>query len=303
MEFQQLKYFLEIANYLNFSKAGRALHISQSALSMVVKNLEEELGVRLLDRSTKRVALTDAGEILKIYSENMMHTLQELQGALGRVSDSKIGKVKLGLPPVIGATFFPGIIAKFHDIQPQITVEVTEEGSKLIERLIGDGDIDLGAVVLPVNESQFESITLVKRQLNLVVNSDHPLAKTREQVNIQSLRGERFIMFRRGFALYERVRDACIQHGFAPNIVFESSSWDFISEMVSEKQGIAFLPDAVCKKINLTRCTVISQLETPIPWDLALIWRKNTYLSFVTKTFIDFIQNEFAHHHNFQQIV
>ncbi len=296
MELQQLKYFLEIVNYLSFSKAGRSLHISQSALSTVIKNLEEELDVRLLDRSTKRVALTDAGEILKVYSENIMHTLQELHSALGRVTESKIGKVKLGLPPVIGASFFPKIIAKFQQIQPQISVEITEEGSKLIERLIWDGEIDLGVIVLPVNEGQFAKLNLVNRRLHLVVNSDHPLTKRKEPVTMQHLRDEPFILFRRGFALYERVRDACIQHGFAPNIVFESSSWDFISEMVSENQGIAFLPDAVCQKINLSRCTVISNLATPIPWNLALIWRKNTYLSYAAKTFIEFVQCEF--HYN-----
>ena len=293
MEFRQLKYFLEIVNCLSFSKASGTLHISQPALSTVIKNLEEELGVRLLDRSTKKITLTDAGEILIVYTENIMHSLQELQTALGRVTESNIGKIKIGLPPVIGASFFPRIISKFNHTQPKITIDITEEGSKLIEQLIWDNELDLGIIVLPFKETQFSGITLIKRKLNLIVNVNHPIVHLKNKVSIQHLRDERFILFRRGFALYDRVRDACIQHGFTPNIVFESSSWDFISEMVGENQGIAFLPDTVCTKINLARCTVISNLEYPIPWDLALIWRKNAYLSYVTKTFIEFVQNEF----------
>jgi DNA-binding transcriptional LysR family regulator len=292
MDIRQLGYFSEVARQASFSKASKKLHLSQPTLSKVIKNLEEELGVTLFDRSTRRMHLTHAGEILLHHANNLMKSMEALHAELTDLSQMKKGQVKLGLPPVIGVSFFPKIIAEFHSAHPMISIQLNEEGGKTIEQSLLDGGIDLGVVVLPVDHSLFEVLPIVDRRLYLVVPPNHFLTR-RTEVHLSELNQEPFIMFREGFSLYDRVREACIREGFEPHIAYESSQWDFIGEMVAANQGIALLPETVCDKLNLNEVTVIRSLEPGIEWNLALIWAKNHYISHAAKGLIHFIHKKF----------
>jgi DNA-binding transcriptional LysR family regulator len=292
MEIRQLNYFLHVADQLSFSKASQSLHISQPSLSKVIQIIEEELGVILFDRSTRRLQLTDDGKILVKFANTIMSSLEDLHAALAEGKQFKKGSIKLGLPPVIGVSFFPSIIAKFRNLYPQVQIQLIEEGGKIVEQSLLDGKIDLGVVVLPVNENNFETLPFVERRLSLIVNANHPLA-TKENIRLSALKNEQFILFKEGFSLYDRVREACISEGFEPLIAYESSQWDFIGEMVAADLGIALLPDIVCSKIDSRQIKVIPTLIPQVHWNLALIWRKNHYLSHAAKAWINFMGEMF----------
>jgi DNA-binding transcriptional LysR family regulator len=127
----------------------------------------------------------------------------------------------------------------------------------------------------------------------LIVNANHPLA-SKSNIKLQDLRGESFILFREGFALHDRVRDACISEGFEPDIVYESGQWDFIGEMVASNLGIAFLPETVCNKLDPAKVAVIQEIEPNIHWNLAIIWRKNNYISHAARGWIEFVREFFV---------
>jgi DNA-binding transcriptional LysR family regulator len=292
MEIRQLNYFLHVAEQLSFSKAAQNLHISQPSLSKVIQIIEEELDVVLFDRSTRRLHLTDDGKILVSFANTIMSSLEDLHAALAEGKHFKKGTIKLGLPPVIGVSFFPSIIAKFSILYPQMHIQLIEEGGKIVEQSLLDGKIDLGVVVLPVNENSFETLPFVERRLSLIVNTKHPLAE-KENISLAELKNERFILFKEGFSLYDRVREACIREGFEPQVAYESSQWDFIGEMVAADLGIALLPDMVCSKIDSKQIRIIPTLLPQINWDLALIWRKNHYLSHAAKAWIKFMGEMF----------
>jgi DNA-binding transcriptional LysR family regulator len=123
----------------------------------------------------------------------------------------------------------------------------------------------------------------------LVVHPEHRLAR-RGSVPLGELREESFILFRDDFALHDRIPAACIRAGFQPNVVFESSQWDFISEMVAADLGIAMLPETVCRNLDSRRIAVVP-LEPPgIPWHLAMIWRKDAYMSYALREWVRFAQ-------------
>ncbi len=292
MEIRQLHYFLHIADQLSFSKASHSLHISQPSLSKAIQMIEDELGVVLFDRTTRRLQLTDDGKILVKYANTIMSSLDDLQAALAEGKQLKKGSIKLGLPPVIGVSFFPGIIAKFRQRYPQVQIQLVEEGGKIIEQSLLDGKIDLGVVVLPVNEDSFETLPFAERRVSLIVNAKHPLAN-RENIHLSELKNEPFILFKEGFSLYDRVREACIREGFEPRIAYESTQWDFIGEMVAADLGIALLPDSVCSKIDNPHIKVIPTLTPQVNWNLALIWGKNHYLSHAAKAWIKFMGEMF----------
>ncbi|MBP1994560.1 LysR family transcriptional regulator [Paenibacillus eucommiae] len=292
MDVRQLSYFLEVAEQASFSKAGHNLHLSQPTLSKMVKSLEEELDVLLFDRSTRRIHLTDAGEVVQAHAQIIMKALENLRFALTDVKEMKKGKFTLGLPPVIGASFFPKIIAGFHKQYPQITIQLVEEGGKLIEQSLLEGSIDLGVTVLPVDEELFEVVPLVQRELMLVLNAKHPLAES-SQISLLDLQKESFILFRKGFALHDRVREACVRNGFEPNVTYESTQWDMISEMVAADLGISLLPETICKKLDASQISAIRMNEPKVHWNLAIIWRKHQYLSHASRGWIRFVRDSF----------
>ena len=290
MDVRSLSYFLEVAKQNSFSKASQTLHVTQPTLSKMIKNLEDELGVTLFDRSTRRVQLTEAGEAVRMHAQMVIRSIDHLRSALEDIKHLKHGQFSLGLPPVIGPSFFPPIIARFRQQYPRISMRIVEEGGKRVERDVLEGALDLGVVVLPVDESRFETLPLVKRKLHLVVHPGHPLAG-RTRVRLVELQEENFIMFQQGFSLYDRVREACIRAGFEPKVGYETAQWDFIAELATAGLRVGFLPDVVCARLDPARVAVIPGTEPQIHWNLALIWRKNGYLSHAARGWVEFVRS------------
>lgn len=292
MDIRQLGYFLEVAKQMSFSRAAEKLHLTQPTLSKMVKNLEDELQVVLFDRTTKHMQLTDAGAIVLSEAQEIMRRIENMSSKLSDMMEIKQGRIKIGLPPVIGSLFFPKLLSDFHRMYPQIQIHLYEEGAKRVEKFVEDGSIDFGFAVLPVNENTFETFPFVEQELKLIVYPQHHLAGL-NQVSLQALRNETFIYFVEDFALHDRIREHCIRVGFEPVIAYESSQWDFISEMVANQQGISILPEPLCQKLNPDRIKTISIIDPCIPWNLALIWRKNKYLSYATRELMAFIRTNF----------
>ncbi|MED1203029.1 LysR family transcriptional regulator [Heyndrickxia acidicola] len=292
MDIRQLGYFIEVAAQMSFSKAAEQLNISQPSLSKMVKNLEDELGTVLFDRTTKKMELTDAGKVVIVQAKEIMKLIRNLSSDLSDVMEIKKGSIKIGIPPVIGSLFFPKLVSDFQMLYPKIEVELVEKGAKKIEKFVEEGIVDVGVALLPVDESLFEIYPFASRELKLIVHPEHPLANL-NQVSLVDLKNESFILMREDFALHDRISEACIQSGFEPTISFESSQWDFISEMVANRLGVAIFPDTLCEKLDSKRIKAVSIVNPGIPWNLALIWRKNKYLSYVSKEFIHFFRNTF----------
>ncbi|RSL31426.1 LysR family transcriptional regulator [Salibacterium salarium] len=292
MEIKQLRYFLEVYREESFSKASEKMHISQPALSKVIHQLEEELGIRLFDRSTRHLKISEEGEMMRVHAQKVLRDVEDLEKAADEIRLRKKGSFKFGLPPVIGSSFFPNIIASFRKQYPEADMHIVEEGAKIMEQSLLEGKIDVGVAILPVDHEPFEIRPIIERELLLVVSAEHPLAN-RDTVKMKELHDENFLMFRQGFSLYDRVREACIQAGFEPNVVNESTQWDFLLKMAGENMGIAFLPETVFEKADLSKVSILSITEPSIHWNLALIWRKQSYQSHAAKEWVDFVERTF----------
>lgn len=296
MESRQLGYFLEVAKQLSFSKAAEKLNVTQPTLSKMVKNLEEELDILLFDRTTKHMKLTDAGEIVFEEAQEIMRLMDNLSSKLADSLKIKKGNIKIGLPPVIGSLFFPKLIRDFRQHYPNIHLGFEEEGGKKVEKMVEEGSVDFGFAVLPVNDALFDSYPFVKSELKLIVHSEHPLANV-DSMPLNRLINESFLFLREDFALHDRIREHCIQAGFIPSVIYESSQWDFISEMVANGHGVAILPEPLCRKLDPSVIKTISITEPRIPWNLAIIWKKNKYLSYATRELLYFIQSNLPGKH------
>lgn len=287
MDIRHLQYFLEVARCKSFTKASEILHITQPTISKMIRNIEEELGVELFDRSGRRVELTDAGEVIFAQAKHIVTSFQSLSSELDDLRNLKRGHIRIGLPPMAGSSFFPKVIGKFREQYPEISMELVEVGAKKVESEVESGVLDIGVAMLPTKSDIYHSFTFVKGRLMLVVHPTNPLAAKKE-VRLAELAQESFVLFREDFALHDRVPEECVRAGFKPHVVCESSQWDFISEMVAANLGIALLPETICSELDRKRVCILPLIEPVIPWHLAIIWRKDRYVSYATQEWINF---------------
>ncbi|MEK3790750.1 LysR family transcriptional regulator [Paenibacillus sp. FSL R7-0204] len=290
MDIRQLEYFVQAARLNSFSRAAESLYITQPTISKMIRNLETELGADLFYREGKSIRLTDAGELLLIKAQNIVESFASLSSELDSLRNLKQGHIRIGLPPMVGASFFPAVIGEFHRKYPEVTIRLHEDGAKKVEDDVESGLLDIGAIVLPVDQARFHSFIFVEERLELLVPAGHRLDGT-QQVPLKELAEEEFVLFREDFALHDRIISECVKAGFQPKVVYESSQWDLISRMVAAGMGIALLPETICRDIDRSRIAVISLTEPVIPWQLGMIWRKDRYLSFAAREWISFAMN------------
>nr|WP_240546303.1 LysR family transcriptional regulator [Paenibacillus artemisiicola] len=281
-----MHYFLEVARRQSFTKAAQALYVSQPTISKTIKTIEDELGVVLFERSGKRIVLTDAGEILLAQAQQMVRTFDDMTARLGELTEAKSGRIRIGLPPMVGVSFFPGVIGGFRERYPNIALQLFEYGAKRVEAEVAEGKLDIGVTLLPADPERFESFCFGKQRLLLVVSPAHRLAG-RDAVRLAELSEDRFLLFHEDFVLHDRIIDACEREGFLPQAVYKSTQWDLISELAAVDLGIALLPERICRDLDRSRLRVIPT-EPAIPWAPAMIWRRNAYLSYAARVWLAF---------------
>jgi len=253
MDIRHLEYFTEVARHKSFTKAAQVLHITQPTISKMVKTLEDELGVTLICRSAKQIELTDAGQAVFSQAQQVLASFQNLTSKLADVMNIKRGRIRIGLPPIASSSLFPRVIGEFNKAYPEINLQLIEVGSKMVKKGVTEGTLDIGVVCsLPTEQDNFEVLSFIEDPLMLIVNPEHRLAE-REKVDFADLKEESFVLYREDFSLHDRIVERCIQSGFHPKILCESSQRDFMTEAVAANLGIALLPKKICGELDTAR--------------------------------------------------
>lgn len=289
MDVRQLTYFTEVAKQQSFTKAARKLHVTQPTISKMVRQLESELSTTLLDRSSKHVQLTDAGEVVFERAIQIIQMVDEVHLALEDMEHLKTGHLTLGMPPLIGILFFPQMMKGFQQRFPEISFQLDEIGANIVKERVLSGDLDGGFVMLPAHDEDYDIIPFVKKDVFVVMHKDHPLAR-RKNIAMRELEHEPLLLFSEDFTLHDRIIQECEDFGFEPTIAFESSQWEFISQMIEHNLGIALFPEPFAKKTNHDVVNVIP-LEKPILWEIAFILKKDRYRSRAMRAFIAYVES------------
>ncbi|WLR55854.1 LysR family transcriptional regulator [Mesobacillus subterraneus] len=289
MDTRQLMYFVQVAKDNSFTIAAKNLHLSQPALSKMIKKLEEDLGVQLFDRSEYKMNLTDAGERLFEEGQRLLSEMDSITEAIQDTKNLKTGNVSVGIPPVIGTSYFPPLIANFRHDYPGINLSIIENGAVTVYEMVEKGLVDLGLVIMPELSDQIEYIPVTNDEVVLIVHKDHPLAN-QEKVIFEDLKDESFALLNETFLLHHHVVKACREAGFEPNIYFKSSQWDFLTELVCLNQGVSILPRPILARFNSRNIKQIPIEHPEMKWRIAIILKKNRYVSFAAKKFIEYIK-------------
>lgn len=289
MDLQQLKYFVEVARQKSFTKASHILLVSQPSISKLIKNLEDELKVTLLDRSERKIELTDVGRIVYEQALKILQSVEDVYSSVDELVHMEKGTIHMGLMPSIGVLLFPKILAGFKSKYPQIDIDMVQYSAKQLTRKVKQGEIDLGVTVMPVDTELFEIIPLLTEELVVIVDNEHWLVE-KESVHLSELKHESFILLTEDYVLHDVVKRACVQSGFEPKIAFKSSLWDIMGEMVATQVGISIIPRSMVSRFNNENVHAISISYPSIDWEVVLIYKKNKYLSFAARAFIKYVQ-------------
>ncbi len=287
MKIKEITYFLEVVKEENFTRAANNLYISQPALSKNIKNLEKEVKAQLIERNSKSFRLTYEGEI---FYNNAKKSIEVIQEELNKLQDTFVvcnRVINLGLPPVISSVYFTSVVAEFKKENPTIDIRIIEEGANKIKSSVEEERIDLGAVILPIDDNHLTTQRISSGKVMLVVSKDHRLASV-DKVNLEDLKDEKFITFNERFMMYNKTIEACRKSGFEPNIILKTSQWDYIMEMVSLNQGVSIMPEPIVRRFKRDDFKVIAIENPSISWDVGFVLKKDKHISKHLELFIEF---------------
>lgn len=288
MELKTLRTFVEVVRQGGFTQAAKKVFATQSTVSKAIKQLEDEIGVPLLDRMGHRSRPTAAGEIVYQRALRMLAERDDLVAELDELRGLKRGTLRLGFPP-IGSTLYAPLFATYRNRYPGIDIRLVEHGSDRLEELVSSGEIDLAASLLPVPED-FEWQELRREPLTVLISTRHELSR-RRSLDLPALRDQPFVLFETGFALNRIILNACRRHGFEPAVVARSSQIDFIVELAAAGLGVAFLPRMIAEQRKHPAVRRIPLSEAGTDWHIAMIWRRGGYLSHAGKAWMDLVRN------------
>lgn len=290
MDYRHLKYFMEVAEEKSFSKAARNLHISQSAISRMIKSLEDELGIILFIRNAKTVEITAPGSIFLNYAKRCLFAFEHLKSDFENEFNLKKDTIQIGLPPITDAHVFAKLLGEFKKTYPQISIELYEYGSKVIETSVQEGRIDVG-IICTIPNKDFESFFLSDDKMCVVMPKGYPLEE-RKEILMKLLADYPLVLYRDDFNLHDDILSNCKKIGFTPKIVFETSQRDLMLQTVSSGLGVAILPSRLCPSNSADGNIAVRPLTEPkMTHHLYAIWKKGRYLSRAARLWIEFTKD------------
>ena len=274
---QQLRYLVAVADTLHFRRAAELTHVTQPTLSGQLRELEEKLGVQLVERSRAKVLLTPIGEEIAGRARTILRDVQDVI-ALAKQGQSLLGgMVRVGVLHSLGPYFLPHILPELHRSHPDLKLYVREGMPRDLLTGIDDGSLDLLFFPLPVQGTDLQTTRLFREPLWIVAPSDHDLS-TKELVERKDLKGQMVMTLEPGHRLHEQVRDLCQQFGANLSLDYEGTSLDTLRQMVGMGMGLSFLPALYVRAQVLQDEQVVArQMRHQAPYRMiGMVWRRHS---------------------------
>src|SRR5579863_3752427 len=264
MELRQIRSFLSIAETLHFGRTAELLHLSQPALSLQIRALEEEVGVRLFERNRRKTTLTAAGFAFR---DDAAAALSQLEQAIRRArlaASGKLGLLRIDFVSTAGSEIVPNIVRQFKQSNPEVEFSLRNILTAQQVQMLEAGSLDIGFLRMPVGEdSALDVVTVHREPFVLVVPSSHKLAK-RKRVRLREVAGQDFVMYERTYApgfhdlMFGILRDARI----APNVTQTAVEIPMLIALVASGMGITILPASAVKHsvASVVACEIVDRI-------------------------------------------
>jgi LysR family hydrogen peroxide-inducible transcriptional activator len=277
VSFKQLRYFEALARHGHFGRAASACAISQPALSMQIKELEEVLGAVLIERGARQVRLTPFGEEAALHVRDILRAVDEL-GDLARASRDRLaGRLRIGMIPTIAPYLLPTVIGNLAQVHPELDIHVREAvTSKLIEEL-EEGRLDTAIVALPVSEPSLAEVPLFSETFLLVRPGDQAGTPV---PSAEALRGMRLLLLEEGHCFREQALSFCAMQDASPREVLDASSLSTLVQMVGAGLGVTLIPEMAVPLETRSAAVSVARFDDPQPSrTIGMIWRRASPLA------------------------
>lgn len=287
MELRHLRYFVALAETLNFTRAAERVHVTQSTLSHQIRQLEDEVGRPLFERLGRRVLLTEAGETFVAYAARALREVDQGLGDLLRAPDELSGEVRIGATGTFNIGFVPECMAVFLERHPTVKLTVDELAADAIAQRLLDGTLDLGIAYQPAEPSPLWFEPLYTEEMVLVVGLAHPLAQ-RKRVRMVELHRQRMVLLPASFATRAMLDECFRACGAEPMLAAELNTIAPMIGLVARTQLATIVSHQAVPPRDDIR---VIPLESPTPVRTpGILWQRGAKQTAQVRTFANAIR-------------
>jgi LysR family transcriptional regulator, hydrogen peroxide-inducible genes activator len=274
---RQLRYFDALARHGHFGRAAETCAISQPALSMQIKEMEEALGGMLLERSARQVALTRFGEEIAERVRDILRSVDEL-GDFARASRDRLaGRLRIGMIPTIAPYLLPKVIENLARMHPEIDIHIRETLTPKLIQELAEGRLDTAIVALPVSESSLTEVALFSENFLLVrsrKDEGTPVPSSR------ALREMRLLLLEEGHCFRDQALSFCKLQSSPPREMLDANSLSTLVQMVSAGIGVTLIPEMAVPVETRSASVSVARFRNPQPSrTIGMVWRKTNPLA------------------------
>jgi len=278
MNLRDLHYLVALAEQRHFGRAAEACFVSQPTLSTQIKKLEEELGVALVERTPRKVLLTDVGREIVARARDVLNEVEQIKGIARRTLDPESGTVRLGIFPTLGPYLLPHVVPRVRERFPRLELLLVEEKTEEVLRRLREGRLDAGILALPVHDDSLHAEFLFEEPFLLAVPQSHPLAR-RSSLKLADLGDQSLLLLEDGHCLRDQALEVCHLAGAGEKSGFRATSLETLRQMVAADVGITLLPTLAVKP-PVAQAPNVQLIEFrgshPPSRRIAMLWRKSS---------------------------
>lgn len=277
LKLKDLRYLVAVADERHFGRAARRSFVSQPTLSAQLRKLEEYLGVKLIERQPRRVALTEAGQQVVERARRILQDTDEIVKHARHASDPLSGTLKVAWIPTIGPYLLPRVAPQLRKALPRLKLLLFEHQTAVLLERLHKGAIDLGILALPVDRDGLESRVLFEEPFAVALNSAHPLAK-RKTLKPADLDGETLLLLEDGHCLRDQALEVCARVGVQESSDYRATSLETLRQMVAAGHGVTLLPEMATRgPYGDARSLVMRPFAKPVPQrQVGAVWRRSS---------------------------
>ncbi|MDT8405107.1 transcriptional regulator CynR [Sulfuriflexus sp.] len=286
---RSIQYLLAVAEHKSFTRAAEILYVSQPTLSQQIKQLEDLLNVQLLDRTSRTVRLTPAGEVYIQHARRALGELEAATRAVHELNDLSRGTLRLAMTPITDYLTIP-LLVQFNSLYPGINVNTLEMPQNEMKEALAGDHVDIGiafssTLTTDMFSGMADSHTLMLETLSLVFGKEHHLVNQQGPLSKHSLEKETLVLLNSNYALRNHIDQYCLENSIAPHIVMEASSLSVIIEIIRSSQLATILPNTIARQQHdLYSISLLPELPHHT---ISLICYKNANKSPACKAFVE----------------
>lgn len=273
MNIRDLHYLVTLADLKHFSKAAEACFVSQPALSMQIKKLEQELGVQLLERHPKAIVMTEIGLLLSERARGILTQVTEFKEMARNAQDPFSGELKLGIFPTLAPYLLPHIIPALNKTYPHLAIYLVEEKSTVLLEQLKQGKLHALLLALPQTDASLTCTPLFDESFLLAIPRQHPFAHYK-RIDQTALQHQELLLLEEGHCFRDQALALCQQFSAFDNKKFRATSLETLRHMVMSGVGITLLPKLACHKNPHLRYLPFQQPQ-PVR-TIGFVWRNSS---------------------------